>query len=285
MPDAREKFRSVTEIDSPVEVIGPLEPELLAAFNIAAAMVRAAQTVVMATSSNLTHGGWSSDEGGRRRSQISLVTMAEESIHREHPFRTAVLRVFNPLARASEPAARFGEPSAHSAALAVADQVQREIWMGAAPLQGLNPERLDTALIGQHFERVCLSVAQNDWPDFTAMRVAIQLEAAKASIGPKPRLELDEGSQSVWLDDKLVASELPQEQYYLLKAVASGLGAQVSGGELADGPVGYAGKKWKRDVIDRMPPTIKSLIVATPGAGGGYSLRLPPVPRKKTLNP
>ncbi|MBX9622705.1 MAG: hypothetical protein K2X82_02720 [Gemmataceae bacterium] len=276
-------YRSVTEIDSPVHPIGPLEPELLAAFNLAAALTRWCQTAVLMSRNAPALRSAGADPSVSSRAVLWNLARIRDEL----PYTPVLLGVFNPLTRASEPTARFGGASAHDAALRTAHRLHLAAWQ-AADGEGCHTAHVardpdakpDPALTEREVERVCFAVAREDWPDFDAMLVAIQVEAAKASVGPKPRLELDDNARAVWLDDKLLAEGLKEDSYHFLKAVAAGQGAAVTGAELAGVPGGYEGKKWKRDVLDPMPAAVRPLVVPTPGAGGGYSLRLPPPPRK-----
>lgn len=92
---------------------------------------------------------------------------------------------------ASEPAARFGESNAHSAAIELADSLLAFMWRtadmkGWLRSQAVSDPPYPLALIRAQILLVCRAVAKMTWPDGGAILTAIEIEAAKAAAARPP---------------------------------------------------------------------------------------------------
>jgi hypothetical protein len=100
--------------------------------------------------------------------------------------------VTNELTIASEPAGRFGHANAHKACFSLGIDAWFAIWGTADPVtfyQATEAEaevQLDPEKVRVNFREVCSSVAGREWPDFSQLRVACEIEACKAAAARMP---------------------------------------------------------------------------------------------------
>jgi len=101
---------------------------------------------------------------------------------------------------------------------------------------------------------------------------------ANARIKPPDRVVFDEESLMVTIDDAQTVLEPVAYQFVFAIARPGRLGSWVPGPEIQQRR-GLTGKKLKRDVLRKIPESIRRLISSAPGAGGGYCMILPPPPK------
>jgi hypothetical protein len=134
------------------------------------------------------------DKGSRNH-----VVIAVRRIREEYPYSgPAVLVVSTELTATRYEPARFRgirEPNAHLAALAFQNLVIHNIWAAAAPHAWtqchIDPDaRMDPNIILDRYTKVQKRFKTLDLPDWEDIRVAVQLEAAKAQAARKATVML-----------------------------------------------------------------------------------------------
>jgi hypothetical protein len=180
-PDGREPVPAFLA-GPPLATIGPLPPDLLAAFNGAVYLAGTANSIRRLL--DTAPAGCLSQETVR-----AVIAMVDQLRAVRNACNAAIAAVTNDLNATRNRPAYFGEiveSNAHQVAIALARAVLRDVWNAADPIAYLQcfldpSARMDSSLISERFEDICEHFRVSLLPDSKEIIAEIQLEAAKAA--------------------------------------------------------------------------------------------------------
>jgi hypothetical protein len=166
----------------PLATIGPLSPDLLAAFNAAVYLAGTANTLCTLLSL----------DGPEPQEVVRGIISIVDSVRAvRNACNAAIAAVANDLNAVRDAPASFGDlvaPNAHQAASDFSRAVLSDIWNAAGPLAYaacfLDPSaRMDSSLIAERFEDIRDHFRTTKFPKGDALIAQIQIEATKANRG------------------------------------------------------------------------------------------------------